>query len=297
MDRVASREELERSLGFALSEFRRLPGGSSPNFKAVRASDGLPFLAKFLPGFRSRAYRAVVSHADELAGEKIAHRLFAYAPEKVGDISFACFEWCEGRHVLPDELSEDGLKAFLREYLGFSEALQKVSVFEPEDPFMKWRSRILAIERRCVAPIRRFVEREIPESAVARRPGLSKKVYGDFHHGNVLFRDGKVYRYLDLESIGIGYPADDIVRYFACAMEHLPFGGFYRKRRMLDAFARAVKFLPYSLHEWEAAINAAILRKFDGRSADEFNVFVVANLLYRAKFYLNLKSVARSVLQ
>jgi len=297
MDRVASREDLERALGFALSEFRRLPGGSSPNFKAVRASDGLPFLAKFLPDNRRWAYPVLVSHCRELAGEKIAHRVFEDAPEKIGDRFFICLEWCEGRQMMPDELSEEGLKAFLRDYLEFSDALQKVSFAVPEDPFLKWRDGILAIERGSAAPVRRFVEREIPEDAVARRPELSKKVYGDFHHGNVLFRDGRVYRYLDLESIGIGYPSDDIVRYFACAMEHLPFGGFYRKRRMLDAFARAVKFLPYSLHEWEAAINAAILRKMDGRSADEFNAFVSANLLYRMRFYLNLKSVARSILQ
>ena len=38
--------ELERSLGFALRSLERLDGASALNFKAVRASDGMTYVAR-----------------------------------------------------------------------------------------------------------------------------------------------------------------------------------------------------------------------------------------------------------
>ena len=45
-------ETLERALGFELGALKRIGNQETLNFKAVRASDGLPFLVKCVPSSR-----------------------------------------------------------------------------------------------------------------------------------------------------------------------------------------------------------------------------------------------------
>lgn len=288
---------VEKALGFPLAVFRRLKGGSSPNFKAVRASDGFTFLVKLLPPERQWAYPILVAHLEEMAGTKAVRRVLSEADERVGDFRLVCLEWCEGDTKMPHQLTDDELRRLLKFYQAFSASLQTASHLFPPDPLEEWRRRILACRTLAVAPIRRLVEREIPSAEVSYRPDALRVIFGDFHHGNLLFRGGEVHRVLDLESFAHGYPTDDLVRYFTCAYDHLKWKACFHRRTMLRSFATVLRASPYSRREWMVSLNAALLRRLLGATERPRNPFTTLNLLVRVKFYRDLKKVASSVLQ
>ena len=291
------KEAVEQALGFGLSEFRRLKGGSSPNFKAVRSSDGLPFLVKLLPKERQWAYPILVAHLDEMRGTSAVRRVFIEAPEDVGDYKLICLEWCEGAVKMPYQLTAPQLREFVDFYVRFSKSFQRVSYVAEADSLSRWRDNILACRGVVAAPVRRFILRELPEIECTYRVEEMRTIFGDFHHGNVLFRDGRVHRVLDLESFCRGYPTDDLVRYFTCAYDHLKWAAPFRRGAMLRAFAETLQYAPYSRHEWIVSLNSIILRRLSDVVDHPNNPFFVANLLYRVRFYLDLKMVVSRILQ
>lgn len=283
---------VEQALGFELSEFRRLKGGSSPNFKAVRASDGLPFLVKLLPRERQWVYPVLIAHLAEMRGTKAVRRVFSEAPEKVGEFKLVCLEWCEGVSRSPDRLTDDELRGFLAEYDKFLGQLQLTTHVDRQYDTFRWREKLMKCPGLWVKALQAVLRREAPLEEIAYRPEQLKTIFGDFHPGNVFFKDGKVNRFVDLESFALGYPTDDLVRYFICAFEHLPLGGLGARKRMLAAFQKVVTWTHYSLGEWSLSIDAALIRKFDGYDGD-YGFFRVLRLLARVRFYLDLKRIVR----
>lgn len=283
--------DVERALGFKLASFVPLKEGSSPNYRAERASDGLPFLVKLLPPSRDWAVAPLLSHLAEMAGTRCVKRLFPEASEQVGDSRLICMEWCEGTRKLPHQLNRTELRHLWDDYLELSAALQRVTCVFNADPLLKWRERLLAMKGRSSAPLRRLVAHEVPVEEITYRPDKQRVIYGDFHHGNFVFQNGRVHRFFDLEAFSRGYPTEDIVRYFTCAFEHLPLGGFGYRRRLLAAFAESVSYLPYAKDEWLLALNAQLLRKCDGYSESELGIWRVANLLARCRLYVRMKRV------
>ena len=291
--------ELERSLGFRLKSLARLDGASALNFRAERESDGLTFAVKCSPKFRQVMFDHLVAHLRETEGTKAVRRLFAAeCPATFRGYNVICLSWCAGARKFPDELTEPQLIALLDDYLAFSEAMQKATGIVSHDPMPVWRE---AAIRNCRGiagrSLRKLIERELPVEGVTYRKELLRTVHGDFHHGNFLFVDGTVNGFFDLEEFCEGYPTDDIVRYFICAAEHLKGLGVFRLGRILERFAAAVRYLPYSCEEWEVAINCLLLRKIYMKAKDGPVGFArTVNLLFRARLYRRMRGIVRGIL-
>lgn len=286
--------ELERSLGFALGELTRLDGASSLNYRAVRASDGLTFAVKCSPPERQVLFDRLVRHLDDVNGTKAVRRLFAETcPAKFRGFNVTCLSWCPGERRFPDQLTDNQLTTFLDDYLEFSSAMQKSTDIAPLDPVLDWRQKTLD---QCTGVwggvLRQLIERELPAEGVTYDSKRLKVVHGDFHHGNFLFDDGKVAGFFDLEEFCAGYPADDIVRYFVCAAEHLRWYQLGRLRRTYRLFAQAVRQLPWPKDEWRTAVNALLVRKLYFKVDGEGVGFArLVNLLFRARLYRHLRSL------
>lgn len=292
---AALKEALERSLGFALKPLERLDGNIALNFKAVRASDGFVFAVKCSPPERHEAFVRLLTHLEELKGTKAVRRIFPEGLSKFRGYDVVCLSWCAGERLFPDRLSDAEMAAFADDYLAFSAALQKTSMVLPPDPVLDWRAKALA---KCTGfwsrGIRRLLERELTPGGLAYRPELMKTVHGDLHHGNFLFSNGRVSGYFDLEDLCGGYPTDDLVRYFICASEHLRWYEQHRKRRILKLFALVVKRTPFAVREWDVAFNALLMRKVFAKSErGPFGFAQTVNLLFRARYYRRMKSLAR----
>lgn len=288
--------ELERSLGFRLQSLERLDGASALNFKAVREADGLAFAVKCSPASRQVMFDHLVRHLEETKGSKAVTRLFAEeCLPTFRNHNVICLSWCAGERRFPDQLTRAELEDFLGEYLRFSEAMQKATLIAPPDPIEKWRADALVSCRGVFGrPLRNLIERELPAEVVRYRPERLGVIHGDFHHGNFLFVGGKLNGIFDLEEFCGGYPADDIVRYFVCAAEHLRWYEQRRKRKLLRRFSEAVAFLPYPEDEWLTAVEGLLVRKICGKTIHcRPGIGQVLNLLFRARFYLALKRIVR----
>ena len=289
---------LERSLGFGLKSLIRLDGAKAFNFRAERESDGFLFAVKCSPKSRQVMFDHLVAHLREMEGTKAVKRLFAAeCPPVFRGFNVICLSWCAGERKFPDELTEPQLIALLDDYREFSAAMQKATGIAPHDPMLAWHEAALANCRGIAGRgLRKLIERELPAEGVTYRKELLKTVHGDFHHGNFLFVEGTVSGFLDLEEFCEGYPADDLVRYFVCAAEHLKGFGVFRLGRILERFAAAVRHLPYSREEWEVAINCLLLKKVYMKVKDGSVGFArAANLLFRARLYRRMKRIVRKL--
>lgn len=288
---------LERALGFGLETLTRLDGASAVNFKAVRKGDGYAFAVKCSPASRQAAFDGLVTHLEELKGTKAVRRVFAdKLPETFRGYNLVALEWCQGKRTFPDQLSSDELFRFLDDYCEFSSALQKTSRIAPCEPTGRWRSEAMQIARGLFGGwLRRILENELSEAAVSYRPNRLSVVHGDFHHGNFLFVDGRVSGYFDLEEFCYGYPTDDLVRYFVCAVEHLGLFEQHRRRLILKRFGEAVRHLPYSRHEWHVAISSLLLRKIHGKVYPRgLGLCQLLNISYRIGFYRKMRQVVEA---
>lgn len=300
---------LERALGFRLASLRRLDGGCALNFRAEREGDGSAFLVKCSPPERQSLFANLERHLADLEGTKAVRRVFsAECPPKFRQYNLLCLAWCQGKRRFPDTLSDDELRAFLDDYLGFSAAMQKTSGTLPAMPLVYMREAVL---RNCRglggALLRRMVDELLPADETRYRKERLRIIHGDFHHGNFLFEDGRLSGCFDLEEFRRGYPADDIVRYFVCAAEHLRWYDVRRRRRILRGFSLAVRHLPYPADEWRVAIGGLLLQKLykhmGGQPPGELpqqtlynnagerppGLLRALNLLFRARLYRRLK--------
>lgn len=287
---------LEGALGFRLWSFDRLDGASALNFRAEREGDGMKFLVKCSPPERQLMFDHLVRHLDEMRGTKAVRRMFAEeCPARFRGFNLICLSWCPGVRMFPDALTDGQLRAFLDEYQAFSAAMQHATMIVPHDPVSEWRARAWQNCRGLLAaPLRRLMARHLAPEEVAYCEKRVRTIHGDFHHGNFLFDEGRLAGVFDLEEFCGGYPADDIVRYFVCAAEHLRWYELGRLRRIRTRFATAVAHLPYPGEEWLAAIDGLLVRKINGKIGDRRpGIGQVCNLLFRARFYLSLKRIVR----
>lgn len=254
--------ELERTLGFRLRTLERLTCVNALNFRAVREPDGFVFAVKCLPLSRQRTFERLVRHLDELAGTKAAARIFRKeCPPVFRGFNVICLSWCAGERIYPDKLTEAQLKAFLDDYLEFADALQRTTLVLPPFPIAEWRRVALA---KCTGFWGRCLKSRVETAHKAEsdwRPERLRVIHGDLHPGNLQFLDGRVSGFIDLEGFLYGYPAQDIMRYFVFAAEHLPWFAWRRRRRLRARFALVLRHLPYPAEEWSTAINECWLGK------------------------------------
>lgn len=293
------KEELERSLGFGLRSLERLGGAAALNFKAVRDSDGMAFAVKCSPPLKRARYKRLVEHLEALRGSKAVRRIFAReCPEEFRGCHLLCTAWCQGVRIFPDRLTDEEFVSCLDEYVSFSSAMQRVRTVEPARPIRQWREDALVKCRGLSGRVLRRILLEMAPDECDYRPDSLRVIHGDFHYGNFLFVDRKVDGYLDLEEFRLGYPADDILRLFACAKEHLRWYEWRRCRRTLHLFELAVRHLPYSRHEWMTAINGRFICKMFKRTrkVDRIGLGQALNLVWRYGFYRRMRRVVGSIL-
>lgn len=290
---VALHDELERSLGFPLKPLERLDGEINLNFRAVRATDGLAFAVKCSPPEKHAAFAALCGHLKALEGTKAAKRLFPDGLSRFRGYDILCLSWCDGVRLFPDRLTDAQMEALADDYLEFSGALQRTKPSCPPDDCVAMRQLALGECRGFWSRgIRRLLERELTEESVRLRPGKTRLIHGDLHHGNFLFKDGRVSGFFDFENVTEGYPAEDFVRYFICAAEHLRWYEQHRKRRILRLFRIAAARLRYPADEWVTALNRLLVSKIARKAADRGLGFRMSvNLLFRARYYRALKGI------
>ena len=116
------------------------------------------------------------------------------------------------------------------------------------------------------------------------------RIHGDLNCNNVLFADGEVTAFLDLEMVRPGHPCEDWVRYALTGAEHLPVFAWLRRRRVAKNLARIAAATGYPSSEWRAAIDgfdaAKTARK---RRRGRLSWFTRVNLAWRRRYYARLK--------
>ena len=290
---LALHDALEQSLGFSLKPLERLDGEINLNFKAVRATDGLTFAVKCSPPEKHAAFAVLCGHLAALEGTKAARRLFSEALAEFRGYDILCLSWCDGERLFPDRLTDAQMEALADDYLDFSRALQHTKPSCPPDDCVAMRRLALGKCRGFWSRgIRRLLEQELTEESVRLRPEKTRLIHGDLHHGNFLFKDGRVSGFFDFENVTYGYPAEDLIRYFVCASEHLRWYEQHRKRRILRLFRVVVMRLKYPADEWETAINRLLVGKIARKAADRgLGFWMSVNLLYRSRYYRELKGI------
>lgn len=290
---LALHDALEQSLGFPLKPLERLDGEINLNFRAVRTTDGLTFAVKCSPPEKHAAFAVLCGHLAALEGTKAAKRLFPDGLSQFRGYDILFLSWCDGERLFPDRLTDAQMEALADDYLEFSNALQRTAASCPPDDCAAMRRLALGTCRGFWSRgIRRLLERELTEEDVRLRPERTRLIHGDLHHGNFLFKDGRVSGFFDFENVTLGYPAEDLVRYFVCASEHLRWYEQHRKRRILRLFRIAVARLKYPADEWETALNRLLVSKIARKAADRGLGFLMSvNLLFRARYYRALKGI------
>lgn len=282
------KDELERALGFRLRTLERLTCVNALNFRAVRESDGFAFAVKCLSLSRQQTFDRLVRHLDELAGTKAAARIFRKeCPPVFRGFNVICLSWCVGVRIYPDEQTEEQFDAFLSDYLEFSTALQRTTLILPPFPIADWRRIALS---KCTGFWGRRLKGRVESAREAEsdwQPDRLRVIHGDLHPGNLLFQGRRLSGFIDLEGFLYGYPAQDILRYFVFADEHLPWFAWRRRRRLRARFAQAVRRLPYPAGEWHTAVNECWLGKIwkkigDGQSLSMSNA---VRLMLRYRTY------------
>lgn len=256
------KRELERTLGFRFKSLYRLKCVNSLNYRAIRDSDGFVFAVKCLPVSRQQTFDRLVRHLDELAGTRAVARIFRGKCLAVfRGYNVLCLSWCAGVCLFPDKLTEAQFEMFLDDYLEFSAALQRTTLILPPFPIAEWRRVALS---RCTGFWGRRLKRLVETTLDAEPdwdPARLKVIHGDLHPGNLQFENDRVSGFIDLEGLLRGYPAEDILRYFIFADEHLPWFAWRRRRRLRARFSMAVRRLPYPVQEWRMAIDECWLGK------------------------------------
>lgn len=294
---IALHDALEQALGFSLKPLERLDGEINLNFKAVRALDGLMFAVKCSPPKKHAVFESLCGHLKALEGTKAAQRLFPNALHQFRGYDILFLSWCDGKRLFPDHLTDEQMIALADDYLNFSKALQQTKPFCPPDDCVAMRRLALGKCRGFWSRgIRRLLERELTEDAVCLRQEKTRLIHGDLHHGNFLFKNGRVSGFFDFENITQGYPAEDFVRYFVCASEHLHWYEQHRKLRILKLFRIAVTRLRYPADEWETALNRLFVSKIARKAVNHgLGFWMSVNLLFRARYYWTMKKIVTEV--
>ena len=276
---------LEKGLGFAIRPLRRLNGGGAVNFRAERVSDGLSFLVKCFPPDRKPNYDRLVSNLKTMEGLHAPTRLFeTTCPAVFADYHLLCLEWKTGEVVHPSVLTEGEWSAFLNDYRDFWERMQHSKITRVWNISLEeWRS---AAFRLCRGFSGRTLRRALLPLAgqdLQVRTEDLRVIHGDFHLGNVLFRNGRVECFMDLENLFPNYGPADIVVYCYSAAR----AAKGDVKCVLARFAQAVRELPFSAYEWQMAIFFCMLGTLYNytKGFRRLEIFSAVKSVSRIRFY------------
>lgn len=274
--------KVEEALGAALSRLEPLPGRShSLNFRAT-AEDGRMFAVKLVPLRREVAIRRIVARSRTVADPLAAGPVIPEERIEFDGFRLLCAKWMDGERKSLDMLSDGELESLVLSHRRFLGTLRDDGMLEPEFDVGRNLEELLALD------LPSGLRRELQEmTATVRDPARTMVIHGDLNPGNLLFRDGRVSAFLDLEEFRRGLPAEDLVRYAISSAEHLKFWQTRRRRRTVERFADMVRLAGFPAEDWTFAVNAFRLRRIrrhigkDGR-VSPFKRIKLRRGLYRA---------------
>lgn len=289
---------LEAELGFAIAAFERLPGRSSSlNFKAVRMSDGFPFVVKCLPRDCPERVERWRANLKALEGSKSVGLLFPETCLEYGDCRILFLSFGEGVRKAPEKLTGEDLARLREDYEGLSRAMQRCADPYPPLDGLQWFGKCFSRQggwrRRLVGRIVRW--------RLAGRTSFDRKstvvvIHGDLHAGNMSFVHGRLSAVFDVEDLRLGYPTEDWVRFFSCAYEHISPLRVLARRRLLNRFVAFVKESGYSVEQWRTAIDLYLMLKISGFGLSDLGVWGVLKIILKTRTYVNLRKLAREAL-
>lgn len=255
----------EAACGVRFTSFKSVIfGNMSRNYCASLADGTVHFIKIGKPA----AVEQQLEWAREMATDLIPRTEFSGHTGVFGKLRICAFEWRAGEMCHPADLDAARCRGLVRDYLRFSDALQRVS----RPP--------------CHAPF--------PPAAYAA--AAPRMLHGDLHFRNLFFTGDSVKTFLDLEKMRLGNPAEDLLRLFVHAMERTRFFARARHAAMRRNFATVVRESPWSCDVWCEAISLYGQRKAQRRERkSRFPVFKRIERFLRAPLYRQLERIVRQV--
>ena len=113
------------------------------------------------------------------------------------------------------------------------------------------------------------------------------------HFKNVFFEGDEATSFFDLEKIRLGFPTEDLLRYFIHAAERTRFWRFARMAAMKKNFAKLVRASGYPDSAWLAAIDLYVERKREHRAAkSRSRVLLAVEDFLRSGLYRSFRKIA-----
>lgn len=254
------RAAAEELFGHALASFRELHGGkTSRNF--VAADGDRQWFVKV--GLPKRVERTLSRH--QAVRSPLVPRIALDGRTAVcGDCVVCAEEWLPDlTHVDPAELTPPQAEDLVRAYRDFSAAAQAVRDAKDDGRYRAFDA------------------------------GLTPSViHGDLNFRNVGFSEGRVRAILDLESMRLGYPTEDLLGFVVHEMERTRLWFRRRLRRLEQGLAAVVRASGYTRRAWLAAIDTYEADKRSRRAGkSRFTLFKTLEHHLRAPLYRQIRRI------
>jgi len=256
-------KDAERAFGATFVSFTRIEAGNSSfNFKAVEP-DGRTHLVRF---FRDNA-RPPLEVLHLVAGRLVPGASFGGGSFPVGNGWNVCaFEWREGKSVDPAKTTDAQIASLAKAYREFSGALGNVAGLSADRDLLRFRA------------------------GIAPRP-----IHGDMHFKNVFFEGDEATSFFDLEKIRLGFPTEDLLRYFIHAAERTRFWRVGRMAAIKRNFAKLVRVSGHPASAWLAAVDIYVERKREHRAAkSRSRILFAIEDFFRGGLYRSFRRIAVS---
>lgn len=282
---------VEDGFGISAKSVFPLRGRShSLNFKVV-GPDGVARLFKCVRPGSGDAVRRLFAHSRSAQSQLVPSLLFDGRTVDIGGCRVFAMSWVDGEPRPPDSLSPDCARRLAERHAEILGSLRDDGEVLPVRDLAAVRRDILEKPGVCSrGELLRELER-MDESSLVRDPARTRVIHGDLNPGNVLWENGDVSGFLDLEELRFGYPAEDLVRYVISGAEHVKWFEFWRTAGARRTFAEIVRHSRFPADEWLLAINGYLLWKLR-RKASSAPGALGLRMKWRLRLYRDMREIA-----
>lgn len=252
------REAAERLFGRAFTSFRELHGGNtSQNFVASIGDEHW-----FVKVGRRPRIALTVSRHQAVRTPLVPRIAMDGRIGECEDRAVCAEEWfSDMSHVDPADLTTEQAQDLVRSYRAFSVAVQDVKDARDDRSYQGFDA----------------------------GEGVSV-IHGDLNFRNVGFRNGRVMAILDLESVRLGFPAEDLLEFVIHEMERTRLWFRRRLRKLELVLAMIIRASGYSQKAWLAAFGVYVADKRARRlSKARFPLFKKIEHWLRKPLYVRVR--------
>ena len=282
---------VEDGFGISAKSVSPLRGRShSLNFK-VAGPDGSARLFKCVRPGSGDAARRLFAHLRSVRSRLVPELLFDGKTVDIGGCRVFAISWVDGEPQMPCSLPPGCASRLAERHAELLGSLRDDGEILPARDLAAVRREILEkLGGNQRGELVREVER-MDESSLVRDPARTRVIHGDLNPGNVLWANGDVSGFLDLEELRFGYPAEDLVRYVISGAEHVKWFEFWRTAGARRAFAEIVRHSRFPADEWLLAINGYLLWKLR-RKASYAASALGLRMKWRLRLYRDMREIA-----